>query len=209
MSQSSNRILSIYKSRNTIIEQLRMLGYNVSEYENFSINEIDTMCKHDQLDMLFTRDSDKHKIYVKYLLNAKQIQQNILNQLIEDLYDIENILEKKDTLMIVSNEEPNDTINNKVKYLFDSDQIFIVIHYIKRLQFNILAHVLVPNSRILTTTETDELQKKYNIHSLDKLPEISRFDPQALAMCLRPKQVIEINRKSDTAMEYKYYRICV
>ena len=209
MSQSSNRILSIYKSRNTIIEQLRILDYNVSEYENFSINEIDTMCKHDQLDMLFTRDSDKHKIYVKYLLNTKQIQQTTLNQLIEDLYDIETVLEKKDTLMIVSNEEPNDTIMSKVKYLFDNDQIFIVIHYIKRLQFNILNHVLVPKSRILTPTECDEIKTKYNLQSLDKLPEISRFDPQALAMCLRPNQVIEINRKSDTAFEYKYYRICL
>ena len=209
MSQSSNRILSIYKSRNTIIEQLRILDYNVSEYENFSINEIDTMSKHQQLDMLLTRESDKHKIYVKYLLNAKQIQQNILNQLIEDLYDIENVLEKKDTLMIVSNEEPNDTIMSKVKYLFDNDQIFIVIHYIKRLQFNILNHVLVPKSRILTPTESDEIKQKYNLQSLDKLPEISRFDPQALAMCLRPNQVIEINRKSDTALEYKYYRICI
>jgi DNA-directed RNA polymerase subunit H (RpoH/RPB5) len=209
MSQSSNRILSIYKSRNTIIEQLRILDYNVAEYENFSINEIDTMCKHDQLDMLVTRESDKHKIYVKYLLNAKQIQQNILNQLVEDLYEIENILEKKDTLMIVSNEEPNDTITSKIKYLFDNDQIFIVIHYIKRLQFNILNHVLVPKSRILSTTESEDIKTKYNLQSLDKLPEISRFDPQALSMCLRPKQVIEINRKSDTALEYKYYRICV
>jgi DNA-directed RNA polymerase subunit H (RpoH/RPB5) len=209
MSQSSNRILSIYKSRNTIIEQLRILDYNVSEYENFSINEIDTMCKHDQLDMLLTRESDKHKIYVKYLLNTKQIQQTTLNQLIEDLYDIETVLEKKDTLMIVSNEEPNETIMSKVKYLFDNDQIFIVIHYIKRLQFNILNHVLVPKSRILTSDESNEIKTKYNLQTLDKLPEISRFDPQALAMCLRPNQVIEINRKSDTALEYKYYRICV
>jgi DNA-directed RNA polymerase subunit H (RpoH/RPB5) len=167
------------------------------------------MCKHDQLDMLLTRESDKHKIYVKYLLNTKQIQQTTLNQLIEDLYDIETVLEKKDTLMIVSNEEPNETIMSKVKYLFDNDQIFIVIHYIKRLQFNILNHVLVPKSRILTSDESNEIKTKYNLQTLDKLPEISRFDPQALAMCLRPNQVIEINRKSDTALEYKYYRICV
>lgn len=111
--------------------------------------------------------------------------------------------------MIVSNEEPNDTITAKIKYLFDNDQIFIVIHYIKRLQFNILNHVLVPKSKILSTTESEDIKTKYNLQSLDKLPEISRFDPHALAMCLRPKQVIEINRKSDTALEYKYYRICV
>ena len=41
------------------------------------------------------------------------------------------------------------------------------------------------------------------------LPEISRFDPQALSLCLRPKQVIRIDRKSDTALEYKYYRVCI
>jgi DNA-directed RNA polymerase subunit H (RpoH/RPB5) len=209
MALSSNRILSIYKSRNTIIEHLRNLDYDVSDYEQFSINEIDAMNTNQQLDMMVERASDKNKIYVKYYLNIKQLRKENLEQLIEDLYDIETILEKKDTLMIVTNEEPNDTIITRIKYLYDHSGIFIVVHYIKRLQFNLLNHTLVPPSIILTPKEVEQLKIQYNLKSLENLPEISRFDPQALALCLRPGQVIKINRKSDTALDYKYYRVCV
>ena len=38
---------------------------------------------------------------------------------------------------------------------------------------------------------------------------INLFDPTALAIGLRPGQVAEINRKSPTALETKYYRLCV
>jgi len=208
MSLSSNRILSIYKSRNTIIEQLKNIKYDVSDYEEFSINEIDAMNSNDQLDMLVSRD-DGRKVYIKYWLNIKQIRKDNLDQLIEDLYEIETMLEKKDTLVIITNEEPNDTIMQKVKYVYDHSGIFIVLHYMKRLQFNILNHTLVPPAVIMSEQDVADLKIRYNMKSLNDLPEISRFDPQALAMCLRPGEVIKIDRKSDTALEYNYYRMCI
>ena len=208
MALSSNRILSIYKSRNTIIEHLQNLGYNTSGYSEFSINEIDAMYTNNQLDMLLSTPDSK-KIYIKYLLNIKQLRKDNLDQLIEDLYDIEMVLEKKDTLVIITNEEPNDTIIQRVKYVYDHSGIFIVLHNIKRLQFNILKHVFVPSAHILNDDEIANLKSEYNLKTLMDLPEISRFDPQALSLCLRPKQVIKIDRKSDTALEYNYYRVCV
>ncbi len=208
MSLTSNRILSIYKSRNTIIEHLKNLGYDMADYEEFSINEIDAMNTNNQLDMLVSREDGK-KIYIKYLLNVKQLRKDNLDQLIEDLYDIETVLEKKDTLIIITNEEPNDTIIQRVKYVYDHSGIFIVLHYIKRLQFNLLKHTLVPFAQILKDEEVEALKIQYNLKTLMDLPEISRFDPQALALCLRPNQVIKIDRKSDTALEYNYYRVCV
>jgi DNA-directed RNA polymerase subunit H (RpoH/RPB5) len=208
MALSSNRILSIYKSRNTIIEQLENLGYNTSDYSDFSINEIDTMYTTNQLDMLLSTPDSK-QIYIKYLLNIKQLRKDNLDQLIEELYDIEMVLEKKDTLVIITNEEPNDTIIQRIKYVYDHSGIFIVLHNIKRLQFNILKHAFVPSAHILNDDETANLITEYNLKTLMNLPEISRFDPQALSLCLRPKQVIKIDRKSDTALEYNYYRVCV
>ena len=95
-------------------------------------------------------------------------------------------MQKDDTLVIIIDDEPNDTIINKIKFLYDKDGIFVVIHNIQRLQFNILNHYLVPSMKILNDDEVDSLKKKYNIQTLSQLPEISRFDPQALAMCLRP-----------------------
>lgn len=209
MSLKSNRVLTIYKSRNTIIEQLESLDYDMKDYKQFSINEIDAMALNDQLDMLVSRESDGTKVYIKYMLNVKQLRKDNLDQLIEDLYDIESVLEKKDILIVITNEEPNDTMVSRMKYLFDHSGIFIVMNYIKRLQFNLLNHDLVPSAKVLSVEETNKLKDKYHIHSVDKLPEISRFDPQALSLTLRPGQVIKIFRKSNTALEYNYYRVCV
>ena len=96
-----------------------------------------------------------------------------------------------------------------MKYLYDKDGIFIVIHNIKRLQFNILNHNLVPDCKVLNEEELTDLKRKYNIENLNQLPEISRFDPQALAMCIRPGEVCELKRNSETALETNYYRVCV
>ena len=56
---SNNRILSIFKSRNTILELLEDQSYNINEYEGFSINEIDAMVSNNQLDMLITNDKNE------------------------------------------------------------------------------------------------------------------------------------------------------
>lgn len=208
MSTTSNRILSIYKSRTTLLELLEYQDYNIDDYKGFSINEIDAMYSNDQLDMLLTNESE-NKTYVRYYLTNKQIKPQTLDDIIEDLYSIENILTKKDTLIIVIEDEPNDTIITKIKYLYDHDGIFVVIHNIKRLQFNILNHRFVPECIILNEKQIEELKIKYNIKGLKQLPEISRFDPQALAMSMRPGNVCRFERDSATAMKYDYYRICI
>jgi DNA-directed RNA polymerase subunit H (RpoH/RPB5) len=187
------------------------MNYDVSEYIGFSINEIDAMYSNEQLDMLVThseKDTPK-KAYIKYYLNAKQIRPANLDDIIEDLFTIETVLTKNDTLIIIVDDEPNDTIITKIKYLYDHDGIFVVIHNIKRLQFNILNHKLVPLCEILSEKETEALKIKMSIKTMSQLPEISRFDPQALAICLRPGEVCKFVRDSATAMKNIYYRVCV
>jgi len=209
MSTSSNKILSIYKSRNTLVNIASDKGYNTDDYNTFSINEIDAMYKNSQLDLLLTHKKTDRNMYIKYYLKAKQIKKQDLDDVIEDLYFIEKVLKKEDVLVIVTEFEPNDTIITKIKYLYEHDDIFIVIHNIKRLQYNILEHSLVPKSFILTTEEVEKLKQKYNLQSVKQLPEVSRFDPQSLAMCLRPGEVCMYERKSPTAMNTDYYRVCV
>jgi len=206
---TNNRILSIFKSRNTILELLENQNYDIKEYEGFSINEIDAMVSNNQLDMLVTNEKNQQKAYIKYYLNAKQIRPTVLDEVIEDLFIIENVLTKNDTLVIITEDEPNDTILTKLRYLHDNEGYFVIIHNIKRLQFNILKHKLVPAGFILEENEIEELKKKYNIRELKQLPEMSRFDPQALAMGVRPGQVCKFNRESVTAMYSEYYRLCV
>jgi len=207
---SSDKILKIYNSRKTILNILGTeQGYDVSDYQNFSVNEIDAMFTNEQLDMLLTRKSDGQKTYIKYYLSAKQIRPQNLDNIIEDLFFVESVLTKTDTLMIITEDEPNDTILAKMEYLYNHDGIFVVIHNIRRLQFNLLEHSLVPPMHILSEKATQEVMAKYNIKSLQQFPEISRFDPQALALAMRPGQVAKIVRKSITALETEYYRACV
>lgn len=213
MSISNNRILSIYKSRVNILDLLGSSGYDVSEYKGFSINEIDAMASNTQLDMLVSNTDTGHKAYVKYYFSvnaaSRQIRPNTLNDIVEELYYVENVLEKRDSLIIIIDDEPNDSIKERIRYLFDHDGIFVVLHNIKRLQFNLLEHSLVPKVYVMTDEERAELYRKYNIQNGTQLPEIDRFDPMALALCLRPGQVCKIVRTSPTALEHYYYRICV
>ena len=127
----------------------------------------------------------------------------------EDLFVIDEVLKKDDTLIIIMQDEPNETIMRHVHHLFNKDGVFIVVHSIHRLQANILKHSLVPQMFIMDDSEKTELKKNMNITDFKQLPEISRFDPQALAMCMRPGDVGQFIRNSVTSLNYNYYRICV
>jgi len=213
MSSISSRITSIYKSRTTLLEQLEKQGYNTEDYSNFSMNEIDAMLSNSQLDMLLTHNEDGKKVYIKYYFTLKQtnkqIKKDALDDIIEDLFSIDEELTKKDTLMIIIDDEPNDTILTRMRYLFDHDGIFVIIHNIKRLQFNILDHNLVPFMRVLTDDEETKFMLEKQISSKSQLPELSRFDPQALVTGIRPGNICLIERSSVTAMTSNYYRVCV
>ena len=82
--------IKLFKSRKVIIELLRDLEYNVEDYEVFSTNEIDTMNKNDQLDMLILHKTNDIKTYIKYYLpeKQKQISKCALDHIIEDLYQL-------------------------------------------------------------------------------------------------------------------------
>ena len=140
---------------------------------------------------------------------TKTITEKNLQEMIYDLFVVEEILTKNDTLFIILKSDINETITNVLKNIWEKDGIFIVIINIQRLQFNILEHSLVPPHRILSEEELEEVKIKYNINKLSQLPEISRFDPVAQVIGIRPGQVCEIIRSSKTAVSTKYYRVCI
>ena len=94
------------------------------------------------------------------------------------------------------------------RYIFEHDNIFVTIINIERLQYNILKHTLVPEHRVLSKEETDKVKNIHNIIDDSSFPTISRFDPVAQVLGIRPGQVCEINRPSKTAITSKFYRIC-
>jgi DNA-directed RNA polymerase subunit H len=189
-------------------------GYNIEDYANFSVNEVNSMKQNNQLDMLLEKKEEnpvtkrKNKIYIRYYL-GKTIRPSNLQEMIDDLFNLEEILKKDDTLFIIIKDEINETLTNELKHIWESDGIFIVIENIKRLQFNILDHELVPKHTILPESEVVNIMKKYNITDKIQFPDISRFDPVARAIGLRPSQLCHIVRPSKTAIEADYYRICI
>jgi DNA-directed RNA polymerase subunit H len=129
--------------------------------------------------------------------------------MIDDLFNVEEILSKDDTLFIIVKDEVNETLVNTVKHIWETDKIFITIQPLKRLQFNILDHILVPSHRVLSINETIQIKNRYNIVNDVQFPDISRFDPVAQAIGIRPGEVCEIIRPSKTAISAPYYRICI
>jgi len=213
-SQTSNILIStVFNSRKNILELMEKQGYNVEDYANFSINEVNSMKSNNQLDMLLEKEEEdsntkrKNKIYIRYYL-GKSIRPANLQEMIDDLFNLEEILKKEDTLFIIIKDELNDTLTNELKHIWERDGIFIVVENIKRLQFNILKHSLVPDHVIISETEVIEVMKKYNITDKIQFPDISRFDPVSKAIGLRPGQVCKITRYSKTAIEAFYYRLC-
>ena len=214
-SQSSSILISsVYKSRKVILELMEKQGYNVNDYANFSVNEVNSMKQNNQLDMLLEKtDEDvatkrKNKIYIRYYL-GKQIKAVNIQEMIEDLFNLEETLTKDDTLFIIIKDDVNETITSELKHIWEKDGIFIVIENIKRLQFNILKHSLVPEHRVMNDFEVKEVMKKYNITEFVQFPDISRFDPVARVIGLRPGKVCHIIRPSKTSITADYYRICV
>ena len=216
---SSSLISSIYKSRKVVLELMKKQGYNTDDYDNFSINEVNTMNLNSQLDMLLEKDADveqeqgqggtqkKRKIYIRYYL-TKALQKKTIEEIMDDLFQMDEVLTKDDTLMIIVKEDMNETLHNLMKHIWVQDGIFIIIQSIRRLQFNLLEHSLVPPHRVLSNKEVADLRIKYNLKDDTQFPDISRFDPVAQIIGIRPGQVCEIIRPSKTAITGIYYRIC-
>jgi len=203
---ASGTITAIYKSRTNLLGLLKAQGYDVSQYDHFGMNEVHAMNTNKQLDMLVVKESGQ-KAYVKYHL-GKPLRRDNINEYVNDLYHLEKTLDKQDTLIIAMKAEMNDTNVATLSQIWEQDGIHIVIFSLDRLQFNILEHAYVPKHTILTDAETQQMMAKYNITNPDMLPNISRYDPVAMAMGMRPGQVCRIDRFSKTAVSTPYYRIC-
>jgi len=206
--ENSLTVSNIYKSRKILLELLNTRGYSVDEWDDFSINEIQSMHTNEQLDLLLKHKTSQKKIYVKYYIQKKLNKTNVYDY-VDDIFNTEQILDKNDELIIFTKHKPNDTLVKLMKMIFISDGYFVNIYHMKQYLFNILKHVNVPPHRVLSEKEKQDIYKKYNITRDSEMPEIGRFDPVAQAIGLRPGELCEIIRSSPTAITAKYYRFCL
>ena len=200
-------VSQLYTSRRILLGQLKKRGFAVDDYLNFSFNDVRVMYTNKQLDMLITNPTTKQNIYIKYHISTKLRPAHIYDY-IDDLFHIEEVLSKDDDLIIITKDKVPDTMTKLMSNTYLRDNIYFVIFNLKQLAFNILDHALVPPHRILNEEEGTAMRKKFNISKDSELPEISRFDPVAKAIGLRPKQICEILRPSKTSIVTKFYRLC-
>jgi len=214
----------VYTSRKILLEIMKSQGYETNEYEGFSYQQVDKMLENEQLDMILNKKIEatnnavtiastqpqqkQTKVYVSFYVKKPIINIPNIWEMIDELFNLTNTMTKDDTLIIIIKDEINDTIRSELKYLWETEGIFVIVTSINRLQFNILEHAMVPPHRVLSDEEKNQVSLRYNIDD-EKYPEISRFDPVAMAIGIRPGQVCEISRSSKTAVVTKYYRICV
>jgi len=213
--QSSSAITAIYKSRITLLQLMKNQGMNVSSYEGAGTHEVHTMKEHDQLDMLLTSDESqttKRTVYVKYFMSQRLSAREIHN-IVDDLFNLDEVLisPENDTLIIVTKYAVNETIMQLLNQMWSQSGYFIIIFTLDQLQFNILNHQYVPRHEILSPEQTAAMLKRFNISgsaSADQLPSISRYDPVAQAIGIRPGEICKIIRPSKTSITSDYYRVC-
>jgi DNA-directed RNA polymerase subunit H (RpoH/RPB5) len=205
-------LMQIYKARKNILNILGRLDYNVKNYQNFSTMELNQMVLTNQLDMLITKNDDSSKVYINFYDNCqktKNIQKNNINDMKDDLFEMENLLNTNDCLIIIANCDPNDSCKSHLKHIWEQKEYLISVVNLTRLQYNILDHQFVPEHIILNSEEENKFREKYNIRSNADIPEISRFDPVAQVICMKPGQICKIIRPSKNAVVSNYYRICL
>ena len=201
---NSELLTQINNSRNTLIKQLEFKGYDCTPYKNTSIQLIQSLYERDELEMIFKTEQT---IIIKFLVE-KALRVQMIEEIIEDLYNVENKLNKNDTLIIVAKDYANDSIKQYLANLFIERDIFIIHVSLAQLQFNVLEHELVPKHTILTEDEANIFRKKFSISNNNNIPQISRFDAVAKAIHTRPNQIVKIERPSKTSVISYYYRLC-
>jgi DNA-directed RNA polymerase subunit H (RpoH/RPB5) len=213
MAQSSH-INELFKSRQNLVTFLKRQGFNVENYESFSIHEVNAMFQSKQMDMLLKKDDGTKKTYVKYHSGKlgihidKSIHPVNIYEYIEDLFTLEEVLNKDDDLIIIIGDEPNNTVEKLLRHIWEQDKIFVNVISMKRLQYNILDHKDNPLHIVLNKDEAIEVRRKYNIMNDKQMPDISRFNPTAQLIGIRPGDICKIIRPSKTAITTNFYRLC-
>lgn len=215
---SSNDML--VKTRNVVLEMIEMRGYDVSDYSNFNLKDIENMIQNlgkkpnktdpTPLDMKCKHKTKNHSIHILYNFNSKLKIQNIetiLNNMIE-----EKTIEESDKIIILS----KDTISNE--HVFDSqldalykkkgNKYFTQVFTIAKLILNIMKHELVPEHKIISEEKKRSMLKQFDISNFSQLPIILKTDPVAKFLGMQRGDVCEITKPSETAGEYVYYRYC-
>lgn len=203
---TKNELSDIHKSRIILLEQLKHAGYDTVSLENCTINELYHMNLNNELNFQVEDNTKGNIAFVKYFLTKPLKPKDIsimTTSMFNDIY-----LTNSSIIILVIKEDPNSSLIDLVKQIYAEEGIFIILYNIKRLLFNVLAHSMVPEHIVLSNEEKENFIEKYNISNVSEIPTISRFDPVAIAIFMRPDQICKITRSSVNSITSEYFRIC-
>jgi DNA-directed RNA polymerase subunit H (RpoH/RPB5) len=194
-------------ARNTLLEQLDSLGYDVNTQQHISKEDVLTMIDAKNIDMHLAHSSESKEVYVIFHVWNKTTRPQNVSELVDFLYRSDNPLSEECTLLIIFSEK-NDGLNVYLEQLWDLEGIYVVIQGLQNLTVNHLKHTLVPKHIILSEEEKNNVLTKYN-STIKMMPEIDRNDAIARIILLRPGQMVKIERPSKLAIIDITYRVCV
>jgi len=144
---------------------------------------------------------DEPTVYLIYCYSSSNFNKTNLEK---EISSVKN-LRKQDTLLILTKDYSTSTIHDLLRSKYYD--YYVNIYKIQQLQYNILEHSYVPKHIKLNPTEKIELYKRFNIKDDSQMPQISRFDPVACAIFLRPGDVCKIIRYDKISFENEFYRV--
>ena len=206
-----NTINKLVQSRNVLAEILEERGYLSSEINNLSKEEIKLLYLNKQIDFEVFNESENKKLYVKYLITGKIRNSSLkkfMDDLLEDFEEDENFDPEKIEILIILNNNINDSLEKVVDYYYEQKKIYINLFNIESIRKNLSKHSLVPKHIKLKPNEIEELQQQFNLNSIYQLPIINRKDIIAKYIGLQPGGVCKIIRPSITSGEYISWRCC-
>ena len=198
-------ISQYYRAYTTIIEMIEDREYIIpEEYKQIDNNTFKYLYINSKLDLYIKDHSiEDKKIFVKFLVMNK-VKPNFIRDMILKIKD-EFFNNDKDKIILVLKNKPNNSILKIPKELkYKCCQFF----WIKKLQFNITKHELVPKHIKISDNEINNILKKYSPKNRSQLPIISKEDAIIQYYDISPNSVVKIIRPSKTMGDYKFYR-CV
>ena len=203
-------VRKVFTARAILLKQLAALGYTTRMWNEETPAEIDMRIQNKELNFVLEPSGTMNEGATHIRFHIEKALRHIhINALADEFAEMAGYDRSKDTIILISKDLPNDSVKSALESVYATKGIYIIVRALQELQFNILEHKLVPKQTKLTPPQTQYLKKRFRIQDVRKqLPGISRFDPAARAIQLRPGQVVKILRPSVSSGYTDYYRVC-
>lgn len=183
-------IQDINRSLTTLFEMFQDRGYNlegVDKYNIFNLIEKEGIKPIMEIKLM-------NKIKIVYYL--PKFRWNDIKQYFDDDFELYILVLQSE--LTQSNMKQ---INGSLKF---------EVHLLKKLQFNITKHILVPKHEIIRDPKVkEEIKQMYMLKSTSQIPIILKTDPVAKYYGIKSGDLVKITRPSETAGEYIMYRCCL